>query len=155
MVISSPTTDDADAIADQWVALAADQRAYGSHIVPEHNRGTIREAVLRRIVSDELFVAREDGDLLGFVTFTTESGQYEQDVRRGIVQNLYVAPEHRDQGIGTELLATAETHLAEDGADRVALDVMAGNEDAERFYRRHGYSPHRTELEKSVESDTL
>jgi len=34
----------------------------------------------------------------------------------------------------------------------VALETMADNEAARRFYRRHGYEPHRIELER--ESDT-
>lgn len=155
MVIDTPTTDDVDAIVDQWVALARDQRDYDSHIVPERNRSTVREAVLRRIVSDELLVAREDGGVVGFVMFTRESGQYEQDVQRGVVQNIYVVPDHRRRGIGTALLTAAEDALTESGVDRVALDVMAKNEDARRFYRRHGYGPHRVQLEKSPESDTL
>ena len=155
MVITTPSTDDVNAVVDQWVALASDQRTYDSHISPERNRAAIREVALRRIVSDELLLAREDGELTGFVMFTIETGQYEQDVQRGIVQNLYVSPDHRNQGIGTALLTAAEESLAESGADCVALNVMADNDAANRFYRRHGYDPHRIELEKPVESDTL
>jgi len=155
MEITTSTVDDVDAVVDQWVSLARGQREYDSHITPERNRATIREATLRRIVADELLVAREDEELAGFVMFTVESGQYEQDVQRGVVQNLYVAPTHRRRGIGTRLLAAAEERLADNGVDRVALNVMATNEDARRFYRRHGYEPHRVELEKPVESDTL
>lgn len=155
MVITTTSADDVDAVVDQWVALARDQREYESHIVPESNRPSIRETALRRIVSDELLLAREDGEMAGFVMFTTESGQYEQDVRRGIVQNLYVVPAYRSQGIGTALLTAAEEHLAESGVDCVALNVMSNNESARRFYRRNGYDTHRVELEKSIESDTL
>ncbi|MCU4799624.1 GNAT family N-acetyltransferase [Halobacteria archaeon HArc-gm2] len=155
MEITTSTVDDVDAVVDQWVSLARGQREYDSHITPERNRATIREATLRRIVADELLVAREDEELAGFVMFTVESGQYEQDVQRGVVQNLYVAPTHRRRGIGTRLLAAAEERLADNGVDRVALNVMAANEGARRFYRRHGYEPHRVELEKPVESDTL
>ncbi|SFS05807.1 Acetyltransferase, GNAT family [Halomicrobium zhouii] len=155
MEITTGTVDDVDAVVDQWVSLARGQREYDSHIAPERNRATVREATLRRIVADELLVAREDGELAGFVMFTVESGQYEQDVQRGVVQNLYVAPPYRRQGIGTRLLAATEERFADSGVDRVALNVMAANEDARRFYRRHGYEPHRVELEKPVESDTL
>lgn len=154
MVVTTPSTDDADAVTDLWVALARDQRRYGSHITPETNRARIRETVVRRIVGDELLVAREDDDLVGFVMFTAETGQYDQDVRRGLVQNIYVAPSHRGRGIGSTLLAAAEARLDEGGVEAVALDVLADNEAALRFYRRHGYAAHRVELEKSLESDT-
>ncbi|MFC7079977.1 GNAT family N-acetyltransferase [Halorussus caseinilyticus] len=148
--------EDADAAADRWVELAADQRGFGSHLLADENRATIREAIARSAVSDELLVARDDaGELVGFVTFGVESSNYEQDATRGFVQNIYVVPDRRDEGVGSELLGAAETKLVDDGADTLALEMMADNRDARRFYRRHGYAPHRVELEKSVESDTL
>jgi len=155
MKIRTATTDDADEITSQWLDLAGGQRSYGSHILPEENRSTARDAVLRHIVADELTVATEDGSLLGFVMYTVETGEYEQDTTRGLVRNIYVVPEHRDRGVGTALLEAAESTLNDRGADRIALEVMAENEPARRFYRRHGYTPHRIALEKPTESDTL
>ncbi|NEU56464.1 N-acetyltransferase [Halorussus sp. MSC15.2] len=150
------STADADAVADRWVELAAEQREFDSHLSADANRSAIREAIAQSAVADELLVARTDGgDIVGFVTFGTESSNYEQDVTRGVVQNIFVVPERRGEGIGSELLRAAERRLAESGADALALEVMAANDDARRFYRRHGYAPHRVELEKSVESDTL
>ena len=96
-----------------------------------------------------------DSELVGFVTFGVESSNYEQDVVRGVVQNIYVVPARRGEGIGSALLDAAEERLAAAGADAVSLEVMAANADARRFYRRHGYASHRVELEKSVENDTL
>lgn len=163
MRIESPATDDADAIADQWVALAREQRAFGSHLAAEANRATIREAIVRHIVADELLVARaESGDdadepadgVMGFVMFGPEGERYEQDVSRGIVRNVVVASERRNEGIGTELLAAAESALHEAGYEAVALSVLADNAAARRWYARLGYIPHRVELEKRLESDT-
>ncbi|MFB6308152.1 MAG: GNAT family N-acetyltransferase [Haloarculaceae archaeon] len=155
MEILTPDTEEAEQIADQWVALAEGQRGYGSHLLAEPNRDAIRVSIVRHVVSDELLVAREDNELLGFVMFTVESGKYEQDVTRGLIENLYVVPRRRNEGIGSELLEAAETELAEAGAETIALEVVADNEEARRFYRRHGYDPHRVELERSLESDTL
>jgi len=160
------TIADVDAVADLWVDLCAGQREFGSHFLAEENRARVREAVAQNAVADELLVARADpevrdesdesaAEIVGFVTVSVESGTYDRDVTRGLVQNIYVVAHRRGDGIGSELLAEAETRLAEAGADAVSLDVMADNEAARRFYRRHGYAPHRVELEKSVESDTL
>ncbi|MFC4448345.1 GNAT family N-acetyltransferase [Halorussus aquaticus] len=150
------STADADAVADRWVELAAEQRAFDSHLSADANRSAIREAIAQSAIADELLVVRtETDDIVGFVTFGIESGNYEQDVTRGVVQNIFVVPERRGEGIGSELLRAAERRLAESGADALALEVMADNDAARRFYRRHGYAPHRVELEKSVESDTL
>lgn len=157
MHVERPGVDEAGAIVDCWVDLARDQRAHGSHLRAGSNREAIRRAVLRHVVTDGLFVARidpdEDGDVIaGFVMFSVESGSYEQDVTRGVIENLYVRPGYRNRGIGSALLSAAEDALAED-ADVIALEVMADNEAARRFYRRHGYDSHRLELERSVEND--
>ena len=154
MQIESAEMDDVDDLADLWVALAGGQRAHRSHIKAEKNREAIREALARTIISDGVRIAYEGKTVVGFVMFSLETGRFELDVSRGVVQNLFVRPEHRGRRVGSRLLATAERALADAGADVVSLDAMAANEDARRFYERHGYRPHRIEFEKPVENDT-
>ncbi|RDZ63244.1 GNAT family N-acetyltransferase [Haloferax sp. Atlit-12N] len=183
MRVSSAAFSDLDDLADLWVELAADQRAFGSHLRADANRTPIREALARHVAADGVLVAREGqengatgetsgdggggdgggaedvedaeaGDIVGFVMFDIEAGAYEQDATRGMIRNLFVRPVYRDAGVGAQLLAAAETALGDAGADTVALDVLADNDAARRFYRRHGYRPHRVELEKSMRNDT-
>lgn len=142
-----------DAVVELWVDLAAGQRAHGSHILPAPNREAVRESLARHAVAGGLRAARCDGEVVGFVSFALERGAYDGDEARGIVHNVYVAPDHRDRGIGGDLLAAAESALADAGASVVALEAMAANDGARRFYRRHGYAPHRVELEKRVADD--
>lgn len=153
MRIESPAMDDADRLADLWVELARDQRAHGSHLQPQANREAVREGLARHVITGGLLVARVDDEIAGFVQFAPEGGSYKQDVERGVIENLYVRPEHRGEGIGSELLERAEQELFDAGADRVSLEVLASNEAARRFYARHGYDPHRVELEKAAEND--
>lgn len=143
-------TDDADAVVEMWLALADGQRKYGSHIPAEPNRTQIRESVLRHITGDQLLLARAD-QLCGFVMFTVEQGSFEQDVTRGIVENLFIRPNFRGDGIGSELLSRAEQRLSDRGVGTIALHVMADNDRAREFYRVRGYDPQRLELEKSIE----
>jgi ribosomal protein S18 acetylase RimI-like enzyme len=146
-------TRDIETVTDMWVRLAEGQREYGSHILPVENRTAIRETVSRHVVSDATLVARE-GTVVGFVMFTLERGTFEQGCLRGIVENLYVVPDRRSEGIGTALLDAAESTLLDRGAEVVSLEVMAQNEQSREFYRQQGYDVHRVELEKHVESDT-
>jgi ribosomal protein S18 acetylase RimI-like enzyme len=140
-----------DALVDLWIDLAAGQRAHGSHILPEPNRESVRDTLARHAVVDEVRAARHDGTPVGFVSFALERGAYESDETRGIVHNIYVVPEYRDRGIGSDLLAAAESALADAGASVVALEAMAANDEARRFYRARGYAPHRVELETRVD----
>ena len=153
MKVEPPGIDEADALADAWVALATDQQAYDSHLRPAANRSVARESICRSIVTGGMLVARVGEHVAGFVQFGLESGAYETDVRKGVVENVFVDPEHRDAGVGSRLLEAAEEALVVDGADVVVLDVMAANTDARRFYRRHGYDPHRITMLKTVETD--
>lgn len=157
MHVEPPGPDDLGPLVRQWVALAREQQAYGTHIRAEENRATVRESLAHHVVSDTALVARaDDGDLLGFVTVSRSTGGYETDVTRGTVENLYVRPEDRNRGVGSSLLAAAEQRLAEMDVDVVSLEAMAENAAARRFYEREGYDPHRVEYEKSLrdESDT-
>jgi ribosomal protein S18 acetylase RimI-like enzyme len=147
--------EDVDTIVDLWVQLAAGQRAHGSHLFGDRNRTAVRETVVQRVVAENVLVARADRRTVGFVMVTIDSGRYEQDERRGIIENIFVEPTYRNQGIGSELLGSAEDRLRRSGADILALEAMADNEAARQFYRAHGYSPHRIELEKPTENDTL
>lgn len=141
----------ADAVADLWVRLAADQRAYDSHLLAAPNRRLARDAAAQHAVTGGLVVARAGDNVVGFVTFSKEQGDYEVDSRRGLVHDLFVAERHRGRGVGGRLLAAAEERLAADGVAYVSLEAMAANTDARRFYERHGYEVFRVEMEKRLE----
>lgn len=156
--------DEADAITDAWVGLADGQRRFGSFLLAEENRAAVHETVSRGIVTGGVLVARardsgpsgsgdDATDIVGFVTFSPETGVYEQAAAKGVVENLYVDPDRRGQGIGSALLRAAEDALRSDGADVVVLDVMAENEAARRFYESHGFRPHRVTMAKGDETD--
>lgn len=147
--------DDVDTVVDLWVRLAESQRAHGSHLFGDRNRTAVRETVVQRVVAENVRIAREGRQTVGFVMVTIDSGRYEQDETRGIIENIFVEPGYRNQGIGSELLDAAEELLRQAGADVLALEAMADNESARQFYRAHGYAPHRIELEKPTENDTL
>ena len=147
-------------LVDLWVPLARGQREYGSHLRAEANRTRVRELLARYAANDRLLVARSEADsadletdTVGFVMFRTRSDRYEVDSSRGLVENLYVVPDCRGSGIGSALLSAAERRLGERGVETVSLEAMAANEDARRFYRRHGYESHRIEFEKSLDGD--
>lgn len=154
MSVAAATSDDVGAVTEQWVALAAEQREHGSHLLAAANRERARELVAQYVHADNCAVARRDGVCVGFVMFHVETGFYETDSTRGVVDNLYVEPEVRGEGIGSALLDYAETELREDGADVLAVEAMWANEGARRLYEARGYTPHRVTLEQPVESDT-
>lgn len=162
MFVESPDVDAAACLGDCWVALAREQRDHGSHLAAEANRTHVTENIARAIAADGIRVARADdddsvdadaGEILGFVMFSSGTEVLATDATRGTIENLYVRRSYRNRGIGSDLLAAATAALESRGVDAITLDVLAANEAARRFYRRHGYEPHRVRMERSVESD--
>lgn len=151
ILVEPATEDDLDALVEAWVDLAAEQSAYGSHVLPEVNRRTIRDVFTAHRFNDGVLVARADGRLVGFATFSVERGMFELDARRGTLSNLYVLPAYRDRGIGSVLLDAVEDALARRGVEVCTLEAMAGNEAARRFYRRQGYETGRVVMERRIE----
>ena len=151
--IESADNEDVNALVELWIELASDQRRHGSHLDAEANRSVIHQTMLQHVVTETAFLAEEDGEIVGFATFEEDTGRYRLDVSRGIIHNIYVRAGDRGRGIGSELLAAVEATLQTSGVDVVSLQAMAPNDRAVRFYRRHGYEPHRIELEKSISND--
>jgi len=59
--------------------------------------------------------------------------------RTGHILRVYVAPDHRGEGVGRDLLAALEEQLREGGAERVQAMVLADNEVGNEFYRSAGF----------------
>ncbi|WP_049923434.1 GNAT family N-acetyltransferase [Halopiger djelfimassiliensis] len=154
LTIEPATSDELDAVTDLWVRLARGQREHGSAVRADENRESIRQILAAHQVNDTLLVARVDGTLVGFASFSVERGALELDTTRGTLSNLYVEPAARDRGVGTALLEAVETSLEASGVDVVRLEVMADNDAARRFYRRQGYDSVRVTMERSLEDRT-
>ena len=57
---------------------------------------------------------------------------------KGELQWISVKPEYRRQGVASELLRRLAAWFVEHHALRVCIDVQPSNENARRFYARHG-----------------
>ncbi len=80
-----------------------------------------------------------DEDIVGYVFVLPERLAMIWDA--AVINELYVAPEHRGTGVADDLMAAA-LDLARDQElplDRAVLDVDPANERARAFYDRHGF----------------
>lgn len=156
--IEPATSDDLETITDLWVQLAADQHRHGSHVLADENRETMQATLGAHLVDDGLLVARLEGGIVGFASFSVERGALELDRTRGLLSNLYVVPACRGSGVGTALLERVEAELADRSVTVLMLEAMADNDEARRFYRQAGYDPFRVgferDLERSEKNDT-
>lgn len=57
-----------------------------------------------------------------------------------LLDELYVVPHRRGQGIGSAVVGLVMSALRARGADLVEINVDEADVDAQRFYERHGFS---------------
>ncbi|MBI2955676.1 MAG: GNAT family N-acetyltransferase [Acidobacteria bacterium] len=114
---------------DFEAAYRLDQTCYPPGIA--YSRNALREFL--RLPGAQLWVADEEGELLGFVIVRRVGRE------RGHVITLDVAQSRRRQRIGTRLLATAEDWLRAHGVRRVRLETAVDNAAALAFWQKSGY----------------
>jgi ribosomal protein S18 acetylase RimI-like enzyme len=67
------------------------------------------------------------------------------DGRRGCLYHMAIAPEYRQQGLGTRLVDRCLAALADERVLKCNALVLVDNEGGQRFWRRGGWS-HRSDL---------
>ena len=80
----------------------------------------------------------------------TEAHAPMKPYRRLWIDDLFVRPEARRDGVGSALLAHARAFAAEKHCERVELNVWEFNEAAIAFYARNGFSTQRRIMEETV-----
>ncbi len=87
-------------------------------------------------------LAVEDGlffvAMLGAEVIGTIMAGY--DGHRGWIYSVAVHPDHRKQGIGSQLVVHAESALTGRGCMKINLQIMDGNESVAAFYASLGYA---------------
>jgi ribosomal protein S18 acetylase RimI-like enzyme len=93
-----------------------------------------RFAALMKSPSVSFMVAADGKAVVGYVLLLTRRGG-----RAARLYSLAVAPGSAGRGVGSRLLAAAETAALERGADALRLEVRRDNAGAIQFYERRGY----------------
>ena len=100
--------------------------------------------VLESVIADGargfLLLARTSSRIVG-VAYVATILSAEHCGCVGWLEELYVMPDHRSQGIGTALVAAVLDRARETGIEAIELEVDAGHSRAESLYRRCGFRP--------------
>lgn len=97
------------------------------------------------------------GALLGFVfcSILRLSPEYlcQGAASVGFLNDLYVSPAARRQGLARRLTAFAETWLQENGINVMQLQILPGNAAAQAYWASHGMTPVATVCSKTLPSN--
>jgi GNAT superfamily N-acetyltransferase len=149
IVVVSAGLDRLDDLAGFWELLHRHQGCVcapveGLELRSESESSVIVREMYRDWLSGEgsfAFFAEEDGRPVGYVIGFYEEPHFMWSTARvGHVDSFYVLPEMRGRGVGRLLMDAAYQAMREAGADTVALEMVAGNDIARRFYEREGFT---------------
>jgi len=101
---------------------------------------TVLEARLERLLVGGDVVALLTGTPAVAVALLTLRPNVWYDGPVAVLDELYVVPGRRGQGLGSALLAAAEASTRQRGGQLVEINVDGDDTDARRFYETHGYA---------------
>jgi GNAT superfamily N-acetyltransferase len=134
MQIRKATDEDVPIILELIRGLAEYERLL-DHVIATEER--IRETLFGPRPAAEVLLAEVEGGVVGFALFFTNYSTFL--AKPGIyLEDLFVKPDARGQGVG-KMLLTRLAHLAvERGCGRVEWSVLNWNEPSIRFYESLG-----------------
>lgn len=146
---------------DALISCVGDLQEYERYFdaeLPAGERFATRyfDAMLQRCRAfrGRILVAEDQGRVVGFMCVLGQVPEVQGNGRtqvHAMLGELYMAPEHRSQGVGRVLVDAAETHARSCGARRLRVQVLAGNEPARALYDRAGFAERLVELEKRLD----
>jgi ribosomal protein S18 acetylase RimI-like enzyme len=126
--------------------LTREQRAFGRS--PDEHLALAPDDVARRLgpTDDQFVIGAFDGAaLVGIAGFHREDGRKSR--HKALVWGVYVAPSHRGQGIGQEMMLRLIARArSAGGVERLLLGVTTDDTAARRLYLRLGFTVYGTEV---------
>lgn len=107
-----------------------------------HEATPVYEAALAAITADPnqaLYIAELDSEPVGTFQLTFIPGIMRKGMWRALIESVHVAPDHRNKGLGGEMMRFAIDASRERGCGMVQLTSNKARLDAHRFYRRLGF----------------
>ena len=124
---------------NEIVALLSAQLAEHDMPVLEERLLDVVQMVLADSREGFILVAREDDRLVG-LAYAAAHLSAEHGGTIGWLEELYVVPERRGRGVGSQLLEATLTRACELDWRGLELEVVAGHERAAALYERHGFA---------------
>lgn len=94
---------------------------------------------IARDPNHRLIVADIEGTMVGTLQISLIPGLSRFGMWRGLLENVFVDPDRRGSGIGSELVGWAIEYCRNAGCGMIQLTSNKQRQDAHRFYRRLGF----------------
>lgn len=108
---------------------------------PSPGPGVLEGRLRTLLVGPSTFCLCVGAPVAGFALVTLRPNVW-YDGPVALLDELYVHPTWRGQGLGSELIDALLTECRDRAVGLIEINVDEGDTDAQRFYERHGFLPH-------------
>lgn len=117
---------------------------------PFHNQG--KEYFAKRLVNDNAItlVAEEHDEIVGYLVAFIDTFVVRNDNPLAELENIFVQTEHRNKGIGQELLDEFKKIAKEKNVKRLKVTCYSDNEGAIKLYKKNGFTDFAVTLETDL-----
>lgn len=153
MEIRSAETGDLERVQELSVELSEKEaEEFDSTIDPEWNTTEEATEYFRSRIRDGFAqVVETEDSIVGYMVGGIASSEaYREDLKLAEIESMYITPEHRGRGIGTEFVETFESWAEKHNADRIRVEVTSQNGRGLRFYEDQGLQDYARTLEKDI-----
>lgn len=139
-----------DGLVDTRLVFDAEDTAVAAELLDGFNREfgtptpgaeTIAARLAQLLADERTFALLTGRPAVGIALVTLRTNVW-YDGLVGLLDELYIVPEQRNRGLGTSLLQAAEIEVVARGGEVLEIGVDGEDDDAQRFYERHGYVHH-------------
>ena len=106
---------------------------------PSPGPGVLAPRLRRLLAGDVTFAVLAARPAVAFALVTVRPNVW-YDGPVALLDELYVAPAHRNGGIGSAVIRFVEAEARRRRVSSIEINVDADDLDAQRFYERHGWS---------------
>lgn len=145
--------EDTGRIQELSVRLSEKEREeFDPTIDPDWNTtGEATDYFRKRIYEGLAYVAVKDSRVVGYLIGAVNgSEEYREELTVAEIESMYLLPDYRGKGIGTDLAERFEQEAKELGADRLRVEVTSENQRGHEFYRSLGLEDYAITMEKEV-----
>lgn len=134
-------SEDVERVASLIMLGAANATMTPDEVAVEAKHPGYRQAFADVLASPDnaLFVAQQDGEVVGTFQVTLIPGLVARGRKRAKIESVHVAPERRGRGIGAVMIAHALAYAEDHGVGLVELTSNKNRVEAHRFYRKLGF----------------
>lgn len=140
------TSKQVQAIKRMYISLHRDQLQYLKYQPQPQQEPHIRRGMRWFKKPDKQLLLYGKDNPIGMLAMAPNN----TDKDSAYIGSLFVQPQHRDKGIATKLLSTAQSQAKKKGLKAIVLGYYAANR-ASNLYNRFGYKPYQIRAIKELD----